>query len=1214
VTHPATPDAPMPRLLMRYAATVAALTVTAAAQGQTPEGFTRFAVGVAWKDYERGDFDAARKGFTRAVTMAANTPQASAAAYGFGVSLARVPDPDYAKALSTLSRAGEDGALPQRADALALMGYCRRQLGLRESKPQDARQQFQQARTAFATARDLWAARDPEASARARCDAAEMAVRLGLLNDARAECEPFLKDGPEAKTASRDRGLYLLGLAGYLDRDATRHREARRPLLLLSPFRQTVFGLHAECLVGLLLQDGGEEAEAAVHYEAVLDRADDVRRDAARQLAKPATLATDPAETARLQALVKSAPDAVAGAAFQLAGLRADAGRAGDALDRFKRFPADYPDSPLVPEAALRVAIGLRDAGKLDEAAALLAPLQSGTGPLKVEADFALASVRHAQADTPAAAKSATDAMRGAAARARSDVQDPLAGPRQQRMRLELADALHADGRFDEAAALYEQLWTEQTFKGQRDEILASFVTALSNAGKVDPSHYRADEFRRTFPNSPLAPAVALADAQNHLRRAAEWSKDRNRAREADQKFAEASSAFKSIIAASPDDPAANLARFSRGECEARLGHTADAAAAYAAIPPASRVGDLARTDLALADCLARLGQPAKAVKVLEEYVTRAGRSPDALDALRRLAECQERVGAFDAARDALKRITTDFPGDPRAGEVAVALAALPAAKGDRIEAMRALREYETVPGKKDSRAAPLAIARLGALLREDGRALIATEVLKPARERSREALKADKTRPGWSDLLKYQHALALSETGQSAEARKLFEEIATAGEDRPIGMAAAIASAGARFREAAAHLATGTKLLASAGKSNDKRNAARRELDRGRDINREAAYHLRDRAYRLRDRAPDAPARARMLSLAAWGLREAAADEVERYVASNAEVTRRRWAEEVLGDLADGRQPGPPPAVPPPAFVNTEAESLEVARRLFEDFPSAPESIHARLEVAQWLRDRGRSDLAKEVLSVAAESLPAGEMTDRLRLKLGDVLTDAGKPAEAAKPFEAVAAAGGPWADAARDRLGAARLAAGDTRGALKALAPFASDTAKGDAAERGLVRLAAARLADGQVKAAADAFGNYAKRFADAGQFTATAQFGAAAILQAQRKYDDAARAFGGLADAGGEFAALARFHLAQCRHAEKRFGDAAAVYLAVPFTPGCPDAVANAATLGAARAFAEAGQTATAGAILLKLALDAPPESVWVGAAEGRLVELP
>src|SRR5580658_8176290 len=134
---------------------------------------------------------------------------ANAARYGLGLALLDLPERNYQQALDAFSPATNDAAFVDRPLALYYAGVCRRGLGQNEiaqgvQKPNEIpqRQQaanghFTEAAKFFTTSREAFekkAQPDAEWAARARCDTAEMEIRLGKNKEARATAEPFSKD------------------------------------------------------------------------------------------------------------------------------------------------------------------------------------------------------------------------------------------------------------------------------------------------------------------------------------------------------------------------------------------------------------------------------------------------------------------------------------------------------------------------------------------------------------------------------------------------------------------------------------------------------------------------------------------------------------------------------------------------------------------------------------------------------------------------------------------------------------------------------------------------------------------------------------------------------------------------------------------------------------------------------------------------------------
>src|SRR5205807_1205394 len=73
----------------------------------------------------------------------------------------------------------------------------------------------------------------------------------------------------------------------------------------LSPFDDPVFGSHARYLIARIHHVGGERAEAADHYEAVLTDYGKQKQAATQALNQPDKFKNDPEEKARVEALAK---------------------------------------------------------------------------------------------------------------------------------------------------------------------------------------------------------------------------------------------------------------------------------------------------------------------------------------------------------------------------------------------------------------------------------------------------------------------------------------------------------------------------------------------------------------------------------------------------------------------------------------------------------------------------------------------------------------------------------------------------------------------------------------------------------------------------------------------------------------------------------------------------------------------------------------------
>src|SRR5262249_18549072 len=194
---------------------------------------------------------------------------------------------------------------------------------------------------------------DLQWAARARCDQAEMLLRLAKPKEAQAAVALFVKDdSPLAKSRYRNLALYYHGFASFLLKDYLAAGKAlNRPAVLTDP----VFGTHARYLLARVHHLSEEHAEAAAQYEAVLTDYAKNKQAAVETLKQPDKLKNDPEEKSRLEALVRDPPpDHVARAAFYGGVLLYEAGKFADALTRFGAFQQQYPRFQLALDAQLR--------------------------------------------------------------------------------------------------------------------------------------------------------------------------------------------------------------------------------------------------------------------------------------------------------------------------------------------------------------------------------------------------------------------------------------------------------------------------------------------------------------------------------------------------------------------------------------------------------------------------------------------------------------------------------------------------------------------------------------------------------------------------------------------------------------------------------------------------------------------------------------------
>src|SRR5262249_41013726 len=181
------------------------------------------------------------------------------------------------------------------------------------------------------------------------------------------------KDATLAKSRYRDQGRYLYGFASLLLKDLP---AAEQSLTMLAPFADPLFGTHGRYLLARTHHLNDDRAEAALHYQGVLDGHMTNVKDAVALLKQPDKLKNEPAERARLEELVKAPPpEHVLRSLLYLGVLQYEAGKFGDARARFADFIKLHQNSPLRGEAELRLGFCHVQLKEFGEAVKTLTPL-----------------------------------------------------------------------------------------------------------------------------------------------------------------------------------------------------------------------------------------------------------------------------------------------------------------------------------------------------------------------------------------------------------------------------------------------------------------------------------------------------------------------------------------------------------------------------------------------------------------------------------------------------------------------------------------------------------------------------------------------------------------------------------------------------------------------------------------------------------------------
>jgi TolA-binding protein len=1243
-------------------------------------------LGSARRAYNEKNYAFAAERFREFLGKFGNHKEANAARYGLALCLIDGPAKDYNGALQQLQPLANNKDFPEHPYVLYYLGLSQRGLGTKaleqaSAKPNEAnqqreagRQRFEEASKHFAAAATAFRERIPkgdkapkkppmevEWAARARCDYAEMLLRLHKAKEARAEIEPLLSDEALQKSRYRGLALYYHGFACFLLKDQL---AAGRSLNLLTPFTDPVFGTHARYLLARVHHAGGERQEAQAHYEGVLADHDKQKQAAVEALKQPDRFKNEPQEKARLERLARGpAPDRVVRATFFLGVMQYEDGKFAEAMARLNAFRRSHAErgnegTPLANEAQLRIGFCQVQLKQYAEAEKTLQPLADKEPRLADQALLWIAKAQAGAADPanrPAylqALKTSLDTLRKAADRANQAANnDPAAKSRRGDILLEIADTQQLAEQHREAVNTYNQILNEKLLPARTEEVMQHLVTALHLAGNYNEADALCRKFQEQYPKSVLLPAVLFRHAENAYFSAVAAAKHPNpEERKREEMWTDlAVQRYQDVLQKYPEFAHANLARYGLGLAYYRKNDLDKAKEALQAIPASERTGDLALVSYQLADIFIRQA-PAKvddalaagkleeqlksAIELLEGFAASQPNGPQTADALFKLGHCQQRLAgllaqppdrakALAAARAAYEQIQQRFPKDPLQPQALFERAKVLAQAKDVGSSINELRRFLNDP-LKNAPVAPMAALYLATLLRGQDKAQEAAKVLGDCRQQHESSLLKDAARAAWVPLLQYHHGVALREAGKRREARDIFDLILRQSAHRPEAVDAALRAGQCLKEDGQQKIDDAKKRLAQPNLNPADRDNARKMRDDGMKDVREAVQYFLGQAEQLRKKDPALEARARMLYEAAWGNRLLAEQEVE---SARRKIQQEQW-QRLRDDLAKktpaGRQP--PFVAAPEVPLKTvpvqlaEKETHKQYRTLIEEFPDLNINADARFELAELLGERGDHDAAIQLLRDALDKEPPPELTDKIRLRLGDCLLRKGDAKAALAQFEPLAARS--HAERGNEKVCAqAKYRAGECHLQLKAPAEAVKQLAVfrdqgpfqniAGLTDRALLRLGYALAQLKEWDKSRQAYEQVINRFGS-GPWVHEARYGIGWAYQNQGQYDNAVNAYNQLVNqVVTELAARAQMNIGLCRLAQKRYAEASTALLVVPFTYDYPHLSAL-SLVEAARAFSENKQNEQAVKLLERVLRD-HPDTEPAEVARKRLEEL-
>jgi len=1243
-----------------------------------PDQAAEMLLNSARKAYNEQNYPFAAQKFAEYVQKFGGNPNANAARYGLALCFIDGPERNFEKALESLNPLAGNTNFPDHPYAVYYLGLAHRGIGINDlalaaTKQGPEQQQirgraegrFNEAAKYFATAVTAFTAKLPKGElpkdppkevawiARARCDQAEMELRLGKAKEARATAEPFTKDALMMKSPYKLLGLYYHGYAAFLMQD---YLVAGRSLNQLAPFNDPVNGLHAAYLMGRIYQISEENDKAVSMYDRVLAEFDKQKKEAVEALKRPDLLKNNPTERLRLEALTRTPPEAVSSSVFYSACLLYEAGKFAEALGRFQAFAKEHPASPLQPEAALRVGYCMVQLKQFAEAAAALAPLADKNPRLADQILFWLGKAQAGQAlaadamNVPArenGLRTAMQTLRTAADRAAQQGNDSDAKARRGEILLELADTQQHAKMFKESAQLYEQILNEKILPLRIEEATQRLITALHLAGDYTRSDQFCASFQKDYPRSPLLPLVFFRGAENAYFAALAAEKQPNRAAEIPRLFEDAAQRYKAIVDRFPEFERVHLARYGQAMCYFKKNNFEEALKVLETIPAPERAGDLGNAPYLLAECLIRLA-PAKvedalqigmlqeklqaAAQNLETFIGAYPKAPETPDAMLKLGVCQmrlailnavpqERANALNVARQSFEKLMQAFPKEPQGIQAVMERAKCMSYQGDKGGAANELRRFTTDP-LQQSNVAPTAVLQLSILLREQNQAEQAAKILADARQRHENALMKDQ--PERAALLRYHQGICLQEANKPAEARAQLDTIPQMLPNKPLAVEAILRGGQCRIAEARKTIETAQKQLSTPNQKPEQIQAGNTLLASGFAAINDTAQYMQTKAEEFKQSQPTLEARARLYYEAAWAWRSAADREIESARRQLQIDKQKALQAEADKKAAPGTKAA---AVPLPEIPRatvplqaSEGKAQTAYQMLVGNFADLLIGVEGRFELAEMMAERNDMDQAIKLLKDAldrepSDKQPTPELTDKMRIRLGACLAAKKQFRDALEKFAVVADnPKSPLMAQGLYRAGECHLELGEPDKAAARLTPFRD---KGEfhnvpgISDRAVLRLGHALALMKQWEPSRQAMELVTQRYGGS-PWAVDARFGRGWALQNAGQFDNAVNAYNEvIAATANELAAKAHLQIGLCRMEQKKYGDAAASLMTVYCTFDFPELSAAALT-EAARALVEDKKAEQAERLLQRVIKDYP-QSDWAKAAQKRLEEL-
>ncbi|MEZ0264752.1 MAG: tetratricopeptide repeat protein [Phycisphaerae bacterium] len=1270
--------------------------VAAAQQTLTAHERAQAILTIAKAAFNDGNYTVAADRFREYLRIAsAGRLEMAAARYGLGVSIIE-SQRDYRAATDVLVYAAQTKGFRDQGLAAYYLGVAQRgwieQAKLEAAKPADpgARKPPQRpsdeillrnAGQNFALAADLLAERaaadkitvapdakelpaDLEWVARARCDQAEVLLRVGRYKEAWVAADRVANDPQFALSRYRAAGQYYLGYAAFGLKDWP---VAVRALASLAPFDQDGIGVHAQCLLARVHHLAGERPEAMAGYQSMVAEWERQRRDAAARAADPQTPA---AEKERLTAAAKEpAPEYVARAMFYWGVALTEFGQPDEALPKFLRSVELAGSAPVAGEARLRAGIAgvqarkygpaiaalepvVGDEKSADQALRWLAKAQYGLGTVPVPLGRGAAAIANAAPDPVALAagiRKAVDTLKLADEKARAmAATDPSAQARRATILLELGDMLQLDRRYADAATVYaaiRQVSAMAQTEAAEQGLLRQAI-ALQLAGNYAESDNACAAFSSNHPRSVHRPEAAVRYAENALL-AASAAKNPAAANSDGSKrpYGEAVARFERVLSKYADSPQANVARFGLATIQYLQGQYGPAADALNKIPDGDRIDDLVGVNLMLADCKLRAlpetaedalsgarlaNQLEQVLTMLDGFVaSRAKDDPEVADANVRighaatrlaklLAEPAERRRTLARARRAYSAVAVNQPDHPLYPVAALEGAKLMAAFGSGNAAALELSKFRAEDLAK-LKIAPLALIHLADAARTQRKPDDAAGVLREVRAKYEAELLADPDRAAWVPTMQYSLALSLKEGGKYAEARELLAKIAAENPKRPEAVEATWRVAQCAMDPAMADVEGRRRALSAAVKPETQAEVLAGLLEATKAL-RTAGEHMGAEAAKLAEREPESEVPQRMYYDAAWCWRIVGEVEVE--------AARRQMQTEALRKMVEKLQAEDPtrtvaglqpPAVPLSAIPLQAGEKLARERyKAVIDGNVADSALvdEARVELGDLLASRDEFDAAIATLGEAVAKATNADLGDRLRVRMASLQLGKGDAKGAlATVNEIITAQRNVYAGYAHLIATEAAFQVGEWQTVVEKARLFVDPRPYGrlpGVSDHALLRMAHAQQKLGQWAESKATLEDFLTRFNNSSLLLNEAKYAAAMSAEQLKEFDRAAALYQEVAArTAGELGAKANYRAGLVRLGQQKYAEAIGPLMTVAYGYDDPE-LSPAAMCEGARALDGMGKREEARRLLTRVTRDYPTGK-WAAEAKGRLEAL-